>query len=164
MESTWRPSVRQPVSCDVVWEGNWVGVMSQKSSDRGEAMWRNLASISVCNRSLDDLQGQNLEISHIKTFQISNHRRTLCLHIYYIFKQDRVQTRFDQMHNCYTMPCLTCENRTEAVAGKVWDALTSTISRKHLSPWILIDTLLLQLSHHYVLCKHGSKFFRSWEQ
>lgn len=57
MESTQRPSVRQPVSCNVLWVERWVGVMSQKSSDRGEAMWRNLASISVCNRSSGDLHG-----------------------------------------------------------------------------------------------------------
>lgn len=57
MESTQRPSVRQLVSCNVLWVERWVGVMSQKSSDRGDAMWRNLASISVCNRSPGDLQG-----------------------------------------------------------------------------------------------------------
>lgn len=40
--------------------------MRQKNSDRGEAMWMNLASVSVCNRSPGDLHGPKPEISTVK--------------------------------------------------------------------------------------------------
>lgn len=82
MESTQRPSVRQPVSCDVVWVESWVGVMSQKSSDGGEATRRNLASISVCNRSPVDLHGPNPEISCVKSLSKTTSSGWVCVFMF----------------------------------------------------------------------------------
>lgn len=132
MESTRLPSVRQPVSCDVVWVENWVGVMSQESGDRREAMWRNLASISVYNRSPGDLhRPKPWNLMRYKTFQNNKLRVSLSSYLP-VNKIVRVQPEIDRIQWC---KCPSSQQNRDH--GRLWDVLTIIADMKRLSLWIL---------------------------